>query len=392
MSTADRAARVRKAFEEMSTGNLALFLGLMAPTVTYTVIGDTRFSGRFHGMDAFIETIATPLFLAMESPLTFEVHAVVADTHAVAVEAQGHSRLRSGAAYNNTYCWVLHFEGEQAVAVTEYLDTTLVTRAFGVPDDRQHLLRSMDLNMWEMFRHIARSAQGGEVLERREFWMALMAHGGPFHNMVMVCERVEVDTLLTAIREFYGRRERAFSICVRDHADAALELALRQRGFTDYSNMPGMVLLSSPEAFSAPTDLEIRAVSDDQGRRDFGNVTADAYATYGAPREYAEDAFTHFESVSAPHVQGYVGYANGTPAAAAAVYVTHGVAGIGWVGTRPDYRGRGFGEAVTWAAIHEGFRRGASFANLQASPMGRAIYERMGFVTMTDYRVLISSE
>jgi len=31
---------------------------------------------------------------------------------------------------------------------------------------------------------------------------------------------------------------------------------------------------------------------------------------------------------------------------------------------------------------------GPFFANLQASPMGRPIYERMGFVTMTEYRVL----
>ena len=32
--------------------------------------------------------------------------------------------------------------------------------------------------------------------------------------------------------------------------------------------------------------------------------------------------------------------------------------------------------------------RGASLASLQASPMGRPIYERMGFITPTEYRVL----
>ncbi len=47
-------------------------------------------------------------------------------------------------------------------------------------------------------------------------------------------------------------------------------------------------------------------------------------------------------------------------------------------------------EAVTWAALREGFRRGGAFANLQASPMGRPIYERMGFITLTEYRVLIN--
>jgi predicted acetyltransferase len=72
------------------------------------------------------------------------------------------------------------------------------------------------------------------------------------------------------------------------------------------------------------------------------------------------------------------------------VYLTHGVAGIAWVGTIPECRNRGFGEAVTWAAVREGLRRGACFANLQASPMGRPIYERMGFITPTSYRVMVA--
>ncbi len=117
------------------------------------------------------------------------------------------------------------------------------------------------------------------------------------------------------------------------------------------------------------------------------HITAEAYATYGAPRSYADDAFAALESVSAPHIQGFIGYVAGQPAAAAALYLTHGVAGIGWVG--PEQRGHGYAEAVTWAAIREGFRRGATFANLQASPMGRPIYERMGFETLTEYRVLV---
>jgi hypothetical protein len=45
--------------------------------------------------------------------------------------------------------------------------------------------------------------------------------------------------------------------------------------------------------------------------------------------------------------------------AAAAVYLTHGVAGIGWVGTLSAHRGHRYAEAVTWAAVREGFRRGA---------------------------------
>jgi ketosteroid isomerase-like protein len=38
---------------------------------------------------------------------------------------------RRGVPYNNTYCWVYRFGGGKIRSITEYLDTELVTRAFG---------------------------------------------------------------------------------------------------------------------------------------------------------------------------------------------------------------------------------------------------------------------
>jgi GNAT superfamily N-acetyltransferase len=260
-------------------------------------------------------------------------------------------------------------------------------------DQQQHadLLRRMDLNMWEMYREITRLGRGSELFETPQFYMAANPHGTLFNNMVMIRDAVDTDTLFAAIRDFYVQRRRPFSVWTRAHADADLESVLRARGFEDFFAMPGMALLRDPGTRCEPVGLEIRATTTDQGRRDYLYVTAEAYATYGSPREYAEDAFVSIESVCAPHVQGFVGYVDGKPAAAAMVFVTHGVAGIDWVGTVPEHRGHGFGEAVTWAAIREGFRRGGTFANLQASPMGRPIYERMGFITPTAYRVLVGT-
>lgn len=270
---------------------------------------------------------------------------------------------------------------------TDYAEQ--IRRACAMPVGRQVLLRAMDLNMWEMFREIARLSHGAELFETPAYWMAHCPRGTAFHNMVALRAAVDLDALFAAIRRFFVARERPFSIWTRAHADAETEAALRARGFADFTQMPGMALRGDPGTRRAPDGLEIRPVTDDRGRRDYQHITAEAYATYGAPRRYAADAFAELESVCAPHIQGFVGYVSGQPAAAAALYLTHGVAGIGWVGTVPEQRGRGYGEAVTWAAIREGFRRGASFANLQASIMGRPIYARMGFETITEYRVLV---
>ena len=68
--------------------------------------------------------------------------------------------------------------------------------------------------------------------------------------------------------------------------------------------------------------------------------------------------------------------------------VSHGVAGIYWVGSLAAARGRGLGRAVTAAATNAGFDLGADFASLQASPMGEPIYRAMGYETIYDYRLL----
>ena len=70
--------------------------------------------------------------------------------------------------------------------------------------------------------------------------------------------------------------------------------------------------------------------------------------------------------------------------------VSHGVAGIYWVGSLERARGMGIGRAVTAAATNAGFDLGADVASLQASPMGGPIYTAMGFETVYDYRLLLS--
>lgn len=388
MSNDERKELIRAAFAAVAAGDPSLFLQLFAPDVTYTIIGSGRFSGTARGLDAVLSQIVVPLSGALAGPLLLHIDHMVAEGNCVTWQAHGEATLQSGAPYNNVYCFVFRFDGARVVEVNEYLDTALVERAFAVPAERASLLRRMDLNLWEMFRDMMRLSRGSRMLETPAYWMAYNPRGSTFHNMVMVRDAVSVGDLLVAATDFYAPHQAAFSVWIRDHADAGLEVALREQGFTDLTSMPGMALLGDPGTVVAPADLQIRAAVDDAGRRDFLAIVAEAYAVYGAPAEYADDAFCSLESVCAPHVQGFVGYVGDTPVSSAAVYVTHGVAGIGWVGTVSGHRQRGYGEAVTWAAIREGFRRGGAFANLQASPMGRPVYERMGFLTPTQYRVL----
>jgi hypothetical protein len=257
------------------------------------------------------------------------------------------------------------------------------------PAARDQLLHLMDLNMWELYREMTRHARGGEIRETERLLMIATPRGVAWNNLVFPRAPIAADELLAAVRAFHGRRALPFAVYARAHADGALEGALRARGFTCLASNPGMVLLADPGTRCEPAGLVIRAATDDAGRRGYLRVSAEAYTVYGQPAAFAEDTYASLASVSSPQVQGFVGWVGDEPVAAATLYLTHGVAGIGEVGTVSAHRGRRYAEAVTWVAVREGLRRGAAFANLQASPMGEAVYARMGFTAPTAYRILV---
>src|SRR5439155_5804895 len=117
----------------------------------------------------------------------------------------------------------------------------------------------------------------------------------------------------------------------------------------------------------------------------FGEVQGAAYATYGMPVEVAPATLASLDVLHAPHIVTFLALLDGRPVAGAMTIVTHGVAGIYWVGTIPEARGRGLAELCTRAAGNAGFDLGARIAALQASVMGEPVYRRMGYVEVTRY-------
>ena len=55
----------------------------------------------------------------------------VAEGDTVVMQGRGRSKTKSGKPYNNSYCQVFRIAGGKVKEITEYLDTELVTQAFG---------------------------------------------------------------------------------------------------------------------------------------------------------------------------------------------------------------------------------------------------------------------
>jgi GNAT superfamily N-acetyltransferase len=74
-----------------------------------------------------------------------------------------------------------------------------------------------------------------------------------------------------------------------------------------------------------------------------------------------------------------VGYQNGVPVATSGYFLSGGVVGIYGVATVPRARRRGFGAAMTLAALAEGRDLGRQEGILIATTMGEPLYRRLGF-------------
>lgn len=132
MGAAENKKLMKDMFAELGKGNGDAFLGNMADDIEFTIIGSTKWSGTFKGKKDLVEKLLGPLNAELEGGITITPDNFIADGDTVAMQAKGKSTTKSGKSYDNTYCQVFTFNTDGKVQrVTEYLDTELVTTAFG---------------------------------------------------------------------------------------------------------------------------------------------------------------------------------------------------------------------------------------------------------------------
>jgi hypothetical protein len=236
----------------------------------------------------------------------------------------------------------------------------------------------------------------GSAIEAEPGW--LLGAGSSTHPVISNAafrrdDGVGGEDFVAHAQEFFVAKGRRFSIWVRGDqaADRDLAAAAEAAGFRFVYEMPEMILGASLATEPLPTGSELRQLSDPTQVPDFWEVAKAAYATNGFPPEVFA-GYTKHEGLLTENVATFVAYVDGKPVSIAMTIVNNGIAGIYWVGSLERARGKGLGQAVTMAATNAGFALGGEIASLQASPMGRPIYAKLGYETVFDYRLLMSPQ
>jgi len=210
-------------------------------------------------------------------------------------------------------------------------------------------------------------------------------------NQVMI-ERAEATPagVLAGVAQARERGDH-FVVRLREGIDDRFIPTLTQAGLapageeTSTTGMVAFPINHDAMAAHASPELEIRRVTDAAGidahrqavTAGFGSDPAVALGT-ACP-----------DLLDRPECVVYVGYADGEPVVSGLGWRTGRTVGVYSIATIESARRRGFGAAMTARAVADGVVAGCDVAALQASEMGRSIYERLGFRTVVRYAAYI---
>lgn len=178
--------------------------------------------------------------------------------------------------------------------------------------------------------------------------------------------------------------------CLQSRADAAgpANALAVARGMRRDEIIP-LMALEKPSALPAATALDglvIRELEPDESHL-HATVAARGFEAPAGP-------FLQLMTptlVAASGVRCYMGEVDSVPVTTGLGVTLGGSVGIFNIATPPAHRRHGYGAAVTARAVSDGLAAGATWAWLQSSRAGFAVYERLGFRTVEGWRCWVAA-
>ena len=225
---------------------------------------------------------------------------------------------------------------------------------------------------------------GGARFERRgDLFLALYPpFPVPQCNGPWVAEDTEAaaDALAAAVAEVEAAGAHPW-VQTRTGQERAQQAAA-ELGLTHRELLPGMVVRPGELAAPAGDGLVISPIDS----REIDVATQILATSFGIPREVLDAISAVFAGLA--DASWFVGRVDDEIVATALGVTIDDVTGVFNVATLPEYRGRGYGAALTAHVVRDGFDGGATLAYLQSSEMGHSVYRRLGFRDVEEYVLL----
>jgi GNAT superfamily N-acetyltransferase len=163
--------------------------------------------------------------------------------------------------------------------------------------------------------------------------------------------------------------------------------AFAECGMHAISHPPGMLAASLRRPEPALPPIECRPVAEQAGRDAFAEITS---ACFDIPYSVSRAVYRPERAWQGTY-RGYLALAGGKPVSIIALTAAAGVLGVYSLATAPEFRRRGYGEALLRAALaQERERTGLERMVLQSTEAGYRLYRRLGFRDVAKFSVYLT--
>lgn len=232
----------------------------------------------------------------------------------------------------------------------------------------------------------------GTLYDEDGLLLYAMAPGDPvfWNGVVRTGAEPDADTLVERGRRFFGAMGRGFSVLALEPRDHDLVAAFAARGRVPVSSEPQMVHRTPPRTVELPRGVEIATVDSADLAARCLDVLIESFAGHGLDADAVHAVYPDLASLAGDGVVTQLALVGKRAAACGMAYLSHRVALLAHVGTRPEYRRRGVASLLTTSLCAAAVARGADTATLQASPDARRLYGRLGFESAGTLHVFLA--
>jgi len=202
----------------------------------------------------------------------------------------------------------------------------------------------------------------------------------------------DLETRLAELGRYFKERTLRWSFWV---CEDLLDAVARRRERLIFTTF-GMRAISHPPGMLAPAllppvrtlpGIEMRRVADASTRAAFAEITSIAFEI---PYVVAQTVYSRADAWKGTY-EGFVGLVNGQAVAIVAIVAAAGAMGVYSLATLPEFRRKGYGEALLRDAVAEvRGRTGLTRLALQSTDAGYKLYKRMGFHDVTKFTVYLT--
>lgn len=210
-----------------------------------------------------------------------------------------------------------------------------------------------------------------------------IVHAGPeypdFNRALLSGHAGDPAEAIRAVAAHFRGRGSGYRLVLRRHLDREVLAAAIAAGFVQVACEPAMTLRGNLRLSAAwPVGSVGQALTA---------AAIEAFATLepGDPDDDEARRSVAQRAAADPGCALFLAIDGHTTVGRAMALLTPGMTGIYNVYVRPSHRSRGYGAALTAAAVAWGAARGSTGACLVASTMGFPVYQRLGFRRVDDY-------